>query len=95
VAFKPHQGKQVTAAILRAVISRVFEDFRYVRTIDDIGGREHVLMFTAHIGDTTVYGCDIVHLDDDGLIDDFTVMVRPLSAARALSERIASNSPPR
>ena len=32
VAFKPYQGKPITAAILRAVM-RVFSDFRYVREI--------------------------------------------------------------
>ncbi|WP_299572153.1 nuclear transport factor 2 family protein [uncultured Williamsia sp.] len=88
VAFAPYRGKPVTAAILRAV-TRVFQDFRYVRTVDDVGGRDHVLFFTATIDDLTVHGCDVLHLDDDGLIDDFTVMVRPLRAAQALSARMA------
>ena len=38
----------------------------------------------------TVHGCDILHVDDAGLIDDFTVMVRPLRAAQALSARMAT-----
>jgi hypothetical protein len=37
-----------------------------------------------------VEGCDFLHLDADGLIDEFTVMVRPLSAAQALSEAMAA-----
>ena len=89
VAFKPYQGKPMTAAILRAV-TRVFRDLRYVRTVEDIGGRDHVLFFEARIDDVTVHGCDILHLDSDGLIDDFTVMVRPLSAAQALSRAMAT-----
>lgn len=89
VAFKPYHGKQTTAAILRAV-TRVFEDFRYVRTVEDIGGRDHVLFFEARIEDVTIHGCDILHLNSEGLIDDFTVMVRPLSAAQALSKRMAT-----
>ena len=89
VAFKPYHGKQTTAAILRAV-TRVFEDFRYVRTVEDIGGRDHVLFFEARIDDVTIHGCDILHLNSEGLIDDFTVMVRPLSAAQALSKRMAT-----
>lgn len=89
VAFKPYHGKQTTAAILRAV-TRVFEDFRYVRTVEDIGGRDHVLFFEARIEDVTIHGCDILHLNSEGLIDDFTVMVRPLSAAQALSRRMAT-----
>ncbi len=33
-----------------------------------------------------VEGCDFLHTNADGLIDQFYVMVRPLSAAMALSE---------
>lgn len=89
VAFKPYHGKQTTAAILRAV-TRVFRDFHYIRTVEDVGGRDHVMFFEAHIDDVTVHGCDILHLDANGLIDDFTVMVRPLSAAQALSRAMAT-----
>ncbi|MGV9452442.1 nuclear transport factor 2 family protein [Streptomyces sp. NPDC003635] len=83
VVFKPYPGKPITAAILRGV-ARVFEDFRYVREINDAGGRDHALVFTARVGDREIQGCDFIHVDEDGLIDDFTVMVRPLSAAQAL-----------
>jgi hypothetical protein len=46
-------------------------------------------VFKARIGDRQVHGCDFLHLDPDGLIDEFCVMVRPLSAAQALSEAMA------
>ncbi|QEU84311.1 nuclear transport factor 2 family protein [Streptomyces viridosporus] len=84
VVFKPYTGKPVTGAILRAV-AEVFEDFRYVREINDAGGRDHALVFTARVGDRTIEGCDFLHVGDDGLIDAFTVMVRPLSGAQALA----------
>lgn len=42
-------------------------------------------MFTARVGWREVQGCDFPHLDEDGLIDELTVMVRPLSAAQELS----------
>jgi hypothetical protein len=89
VAFKPYPGKAITAAILRGVL-RVFEDFRYVRELTGGDGRDHALVFEARIGDVRVEGCDFLHLDADGLIDEFTVMVRPLSAAQALSEAMAA-----
>jgi hypothetical protein len=89
VAFRPYPGKAITAAILRGVL-RVFEDFRYVRELTGGEGREHALVFEARIGDVRVEGCDFLHLDDDGLIDEFTVLVRPLSAAQALSEAMAA-----
>ncbi len=80
--FKPYPGKAMTAAILHGV-ARVFEDFRYVREINDVGGRDHALVFKARVGDREIQGCDFIHVNDDGLIDEFTVMVRPLSAAQA------------
>jgi hypothetical protein len=89
VAFRPYPGKAITAAILRGVV-RVFEDFRYVRELTGGEGRDHALVFEARIGDVRVEGCDFLHLDEDGLIDEFTVMVRPLSAAQALSEAMAA-----
>ncbi|MEV6762748.1 nuclear transport factor 2 family protein [Streptomyces sp. NPDC051105] len=85
VAFKPYAGKPITAAILRAV-SQVFEDFTYVREIASPDGRDHVLVFTATVAGSKLQGCDLLHVDEQGKIDDLTVMVRPLSAAQALAE---------
>jgi hypothetical protein len=92
VAFKPYTGKPITAAILRGVL-RVFEDFRYVREIHDANGRDHAFVFEAKISGhsaTLVNGCDFLHFNDEGLIDDFVVMVRPLSGATALSEAMGA-----
>ncbi|MFI8521074.1 nuclear transport factor 2 family protein [Streptomyces sp. NPDC085481] len=89
VAFKPYPGKAITAAILRGVM-RVFEDFTYVREIADPDGRDHALVFTATVAGRQIQGCDFLHFDEDGRIDDFTVMVRPLSAAQALSEAMGA-----
>ncbi|MFC7885003.1 nuclear transport factor 2 family protein [Streptomyces sp. NPDC057376] len=83
VVFKPYRGKAITAAILRAVV-RVFEDFRYERVIGEADGRDHALVFTARVGDREIGGCDLLHLDEDGRIDELTVLVRPLSGAQAL-----------
>ena len=89
VAFKPYPGKPITAAILRGVL-RVFEDFRYVREIAGADGRDHALVFTATVNGKQVNGCDFLHFDDDGKIDDFMVMVRPLSGAQALAEAMGA-----
>lgn len=89
VAFKPYPGKAITAAILRAVLG-VFEGFEYVREINDAGGTDHALLFTATVGGKSINGCDFLHVNADGLIDDFTVMVRPLSAANALAEAMGA-----
>ncbi|MFJ3222226.1 nuclear transport factor 2 family protein [Streptomyces sp. NPDC086783] len=89
VVFKPYTGRAITAAIVRGV-SRVFTDFHYVREIGDADGADHALIFRAKVGDKEIEGCDFLHLDEDGRIDDFTVMVRPLSAAQALQEAMAA-----
>ena len=92
VAFKPYASKPITTAILRGVL-RVFEDFHYVREIHDGNGRDHAFVFEATVGGKQVNGCDFLHFNDDGLIDDFVVMVRPLSGATALSEAMGAQFP--
>jgi hypothetical protein len=89
VAFKPYVGKAITAALLRGVL-RIFEDFHYVREIADTNGRDHALVFETTVAGKKVNGCDFLHFNDDGLIDDFMVMVRPLSGATALSEAMGA-----
>ncbi|BDH55576.1 nuclear transport factor 2 family protein [Tsukamurella sp. PLM1] len=90
VAFKPYEGRHITAAILRGVL-RVFDDFRYVREIND--DDDHALVFEAAVGGKKITGCDFIHVNADGKIDDFMVMVRPLSAAQALSEAMGAQFP--
>jgi hypothetical protein len=80
---KPYEGKLATSVVLRAVM-RVFADFRYTREIGAEGSPESVLVFEATVGDRAVEGADFLHLDDRGLIDDFRVMIRPLSGLNAV-----------
>lgn len=85
VVHRPYRGRDQVAVILRAVV-RVFEDFRYDREIGSEDGPDHALVFRARVGDRELEGCDFVHVDADGLVDEFFVMVRPLSGAMALAE---------
>lgn len=89
VAFKPYVGKPITAALLRGVL-RVFEDFHYVREIHDGDGRDHAFVFETTVSGKKITGCDFLHFNDEGLIDEFMVMVRPLSGATALSEAMGA-----
>jgi len=86
----PYEGKQSTMVILRAV-SRVFEDFRYTRTVSS--GDDHVLVFEARIGALLIEGTDLVHVGKDGLVDDFRVLVRPLKALHGLVDAMAAALP--
>jgi hypothetical protein len=85
VAFRPYRGRAAVAPILHAV-SRVFEDFRYVREIGAPDAADDALVFRARIGEVEIEGCDFLHLDRTGSIDDFAVMVRPLTAGHALAD---------
>jgi hypothetical protein len=40
-----------------------------------------------------LHGCDFLHTGQDGLIDEFTVMVRPRSAVLALAETMKAEVP--
>jgi hypothetical protein len=85
VVFKPYRGRAAVRALLAAV-GQVFEDFSYLREIGAPEARDHALVFNARVGDKQIEGCDFLHADASGLIDDFAVMVRPLSGALALAE---------
>jgi SnoaL-like domain len=87
VAFKPFEGQEAVGKVLAAVMS-TFEDFRYT---DQLEGDDdtHVLVFRARVGDKELQGIDLLRLDDDGRIADFTVLVRPASGLMALAEAMA------
>ncbi len=85
VVFRPYHGRPAVVALLTAV-SQVFEDFSYLREIGAPEAREHALVFQARVGDRQIEGCDFLHLDENGSIDELVVMVRPLSGTLALAE---------
>ncbi len=85
IVFGPYHGRDAVGALLAAVFG-VFEDFRYVREIGAPDARDHALVFEARVGDRQLEGSDFLHTDQSGSIDEFMVMVRPLSGALALAE---------
>jgi hypothetical protein len=93
VVFSPYQGRQAVGPILRAV-ARVLEDFRYVREIGSADGADRVLVFRARVGDREIEGSDFLHTGPGGLIDEFVVMVRPLSGVNALADAMRAQLSP-
>lgn len=85
VVHKPYHGRESVAVILHAV-AKVFDDFRYEREIGAEGAPDTALVFRARVGDREVEGCDFLHTNEEGLVDEFFVMLRPLSGAMALAE---------
>ena len=86
--FKPYAGKEATMVFLRAAMG-TFDDFRYVRTFTEDDGRGHVLMFAASVGGRELEGADFIRLDDDGLVSEFRVMIRPMTGLISLAEAMA------
>jgi hypothetical protein len=62
--------------------------FRYVRQILD--GHDAMLEFETTIDGTWVNGVDIITCDDDAMITEFKVMIRPLRAINLVHEQMRS-----
>jgi hypothetical protein len=85
VKHRPFEGREAVAVLFGALLE-TFEDFRYTDELEGPGMA--ALVFGARVGDRELEGIDILRFDDDGLIAEFTVMVRPLTGAIALAEAV-------
>jgi hypothetical protein len=86
VAHRPFVGREAAAGVLAAVMSTLTA-LRYTDELE--AGGTTALVFRARIGTKDVEGLDLLRTNDDGLIDHFTVMMRPLSAIVAMGEAMA------
>ena len=91
VTFHPYVGREDVTRLLE-IVSQTFENFRYTDELT-IDGTE-ALVFRAAIGDRELEGLDLLRFDDDGLICDFTVFLRPLSGlvpfAQVMGEKVTA-----
>lgn len=81
--FATWTGRAPVAAVLGHV-GQVFTDFRYRRVMGD--GKDWALEFQCKIGDLDAVGVDLITLNDDGLIQEFEVVMRPHKSVGALRE---------
>ncbi len=85
VVHTPQVGRAITTAYLAAAGQTLGnESFRYEREILD--GNTLVLEFTTEMEGIHVNGIDMITFDDEGMILDFKVMVRPLKAVNKVWE---------
>lgn len=86
--FKPYEGREMLGVLLGAV-SQVFSDFRYLDQVetDDTA----VLVFEAKAGEQNreLNGVDVLRFNDEGLITEMMVMIRPLSGLNAVVAEMA------
>ena len=85
--WKTWTGRAPVAAVLGHV-GQVFSDFRYRRVMGE--GKDWALEFQCKICDLDAVGVDLITLDDDGMIDQFEVVMRPHKSIGAL--RVAMNA---
>ncbi len=102
VLFKPLKGRDLTAMYLAAAGNVLPGDesktpsassdpdgkFRYTKEVLD--GNHAVLEFETMVGDVSVNGVDIITCDDDGMITEFKVMIRPQRAVETVREGMAA-----
>ncbi|MET9699599.1 nuclear transport factor 2 family protein [Streptomyces sp. NPDC006529] len=95
VKFTPFEGRPMVLGLF-GVLLRTFEDFRYVgrfdgaaeMSVDGAAAPAAVLVFRATVNGKEIHGIDLLHLDEQGRIKEFTVMVRPLSAVQTLGQAV-------
>lgn len=89
MAFKPYRSREAVVLILSTVIT-IFENFTYHRVFAGEDGQNVVLEFSADVGDKSLKGIDMIRFDEDGLITDFEVMIRPLNGLQALGAEMGA-----
>lgn len=87
MAHTPYHGRDALVLALTTVID-VFEGFTYHREYTSDDGKDAALEFSAKVGSKDLKGVDLIKFDDNGLIIEFEVMVRPASGLMALGEEM-------
>ena len=89
VVHTPQVGRPIVVAYLSAAGKTLGNgSFEYVRELVD--GDNAMLEFTTEMDGIHVNGIDLIRFDEDGMIVDFKVMVRPLKAVNKVWEQMAA-----
>lgn len=87
VVHTPQEGRALTTMYLvAAMVTFQDGDFHYVKEI--VGERQACLEFVVVVDGITINGVDIISWNEQGLITEFKVMVRPLKGMQKLQERM-------
>jgi len=85
VTFRPYEGRELVSTILSEGPAKLFEDFEYVHTIEHPDEPVAALIFRTRVGDKWMDGLDLLTFDEDGLITEMKVMLRPKSGVDAMA----------
>lgn len=91
VLFKPYEGRDQVLKVLRAAgqVLGIGGKFRYVHQLEDPDDRVAILEFASEVDGKQVEGIDKLTFDEDGLITEFKVMIRPASALQVVGAKMA------
>jgi hypothetical protein len=87
ILFRGFEGREIVTQVLTHVAATL-EDFRYLDELADES--TVVLRFKARVGDRELEGIDFLELDEQGLVKELTVFMRPMSALTAFNEQMAA-----
>jgi len=92
VVFKAYEGRDRVLTVLRAAdeVLGAGGKFRYVHQLEDPGDRVAILEFATEVDGKQVEGIDKLTFDENGLITELKVMIRPASALQAVGARMAA-----
>jgi len=95
VVFKPYEGREQVLKVLRAAERAlgVGGNFRYLHQLEDRHDRVAILEFATDVGGKQVEGIDKLTFDEQGLITELKVMIRPASGLQAVGARMAEEFP--
>jgi hypothetical protein len=95
VLFKPYEGRDQIAKVLQAAerVLGVGGEFRYVHQLEDPVDRVAILEFATVVDGKHVEGIDKLTFDDEGMITELKVMIRPASALERVGARMAEEFP--
>jgi hypothetical protein len=91
VLFKPYEGRDQVMKVLRAAkqVLAIGGSFRYLHQLEDPHDRVAILEFATEVDGKLVEGIDKLTFDDDGLITELKVMIRPASALQLVGAKMA------
>jgi ketosteroid isomerase-like protein len=91
VLFKPYEGRDHVAKVLRAAerVLGVGREFRYLHQLEDPDQRVAMLEFATQVDGKQVEGIDKLTFDADGQITELKVLIRPASALQVVAARMA------
>ena len=91
VLFKPYEGRDQIVKVLHAAerVLGLGGEFRYVHQLEDADDRVAILEFAAVVDGKQVEGIDKLTFNEEGMITELKVMIRPASALQLVGAKMA------